>query len=217
MKGLLIKDSLILLKRKQNLLMFFCLAIFLSFTTGGYFILGYLPFLFINLAISTISYDEIDNGYSFLFTLPITRSQYVLSKYILLALVDVISCLLAFASSIIVNLCTHQPINITEYVSAVFITCPVFMLIISLIIPLHFKFSAEKLRVVYMVVYGIILLFAFGANAIVEQMGIDVGAIIQNLSTANKGILITFVIFIFVAIIYLSYLCSLKIVNKKEF
>ena len=103
MKGLLVKDFLILVKRKQNLLIFFCLAIFLSFTTGGYFILGYLPFLFINLAISTISYDEMDNGYSFLFSLPVSRQKYVLSKYVLMAAVNIISCALAFIIAIFLN------------------------------------------------------------------------------------------------------------------
>ena len=34
-------------------------------------------------AITTISYDEFDNGLAFLMTLPVTRKQYVAEKYLL--------------------------------------------------------------------------------------------------------------------------------------
>lgn len=217
MRGLLVKDLLILCKRKQNLIMFLFLSIFLSFVTGGYFILGYLPFLLINVAISTISYDEMDNGYSFLFSLPVSRQKYVLSKYVLMASVNIISCMLAFILACLINPYINNPMSIAEYVSAILVICPLFMLIISLLIPLHFKFSAEKLRVVYMVVYGMILLLVFGVKIIAEKMGIDAAVLNQNLLTVSKGFLYILGIIIFSALIYVSYLCSFKIINKKDF
>ena len=45
-----------------------------------YAAVGYVTFIFTLFTVSTISYDEYDNGYPFLFTLPITRRQYVNRK-----------------------------------------------------------------------------------------------------------------------------------------
>ena len=47
-----------------------------------YAAVGYVTFIFTLFTVSTISYDEYDNGYPFLFTLPITRRQYVNEKYV---------------------------------------------------------------------------------------------------------------------------------------
>ncbi|MGN0367798.1 MAG: ABC-2 transporter permease, partial [Wujia sp.] len=77
MAGLIEKDIRILLRRKQALFLFFALAVVLGYTQGGTFILGYLPLLIMLLAMGTIAYDELDNGYTFLFTLPIDVKTYV--------------------------------------------------------------------------------------------------------------------------------------------
>ena len=46
----------------------------ISFTEDVSFPLGFLTFALSLFTLSTISYDEFDNGYAFLFTLPITPS-----------------------------------------------------------------------------------------------------------------------------------------------
>ena len=51
-------------------------------STDATFVSGYISIVFAMFAISTISYDEYDNGNAFLFTLPFSRKEYVLSKYV---------------------------------------------------------------------------------------------------------------------------------------
>ena len=70
MKGLLIKDYKLILNQKN----FFCLMIALSvgmllFSDDVIFPLGFLIFVISLFTISTISYDDYNNGYAFLFTL----------------------------------------------------------------------------------------------------------------------------------------------------
>ena len=55
----------------------------IAFTDDVTFPLGFLTFVISLFTLSTISYDEFDNGNAFLFTLPITRTNYVVEKYCL--------------------------------------------------------------------------------------------------------------------------------------
>ena len=84
MKGLLIKDFKLMKEQKNFLLIILIITIGMSlFTNDLSFALGFLTFIVSLFSLSTTSYDEFDNGNAFLFTLPITRSKYVIEKYYL--------------------------------------------------------------------------------------------------------------------------------------
>lgn len=82
MKGLLIKDLYYVFQRKQTLLIFLIVSLILGFTNEGSFLVGYMTLLGTIISLSTISYDNADNGMPFLMTLPISRKEYALSKYV---------------------------------------------------------------------------------------------------------------------------------------
>ena len=70
----------------QNNFLLLILAIVIGmmiFTDDVIFPLGFLSFIVSLFTVSTISYDDFDNGNAFLFTLPITRNHYVSEKYFL--------------------------------------------------------------------------------------------------------------------------------------
>ena len=83
MKGLLIKDLKLMKNNGKNLLLVFLIigTMMGIMTKELYAAVGYVTFIFTLFTVSTISYDEYDNGYPFLFTLPITRRQYVNEKF----------------------------------------------------------------------------------------------------------------------------------------
>ena len=84
MKGLLIKD-IHLMKNQGKVLIIMCVLMAIMFGTMNGNIYGaaaYVTFILTLFTVSTISYDEYDNGYLFLFTLPITRKQYINEKYL---------------------------------------------------------------------------------------------------------------------------------------
>ena len=84
MKGLLIKDYYLLLQQKTLFFIIVCFAICLGISgDNAVFAMSFIMFIFSLLAGSTISYDEYNHGYTFLFTLPVTRKTYVREKYIL--------------------------------------------------------------------------------------------------------------------------------------
>ena len=70
MKGLLIKDCKLLLQQKKFLIMLVLCAGFLMFNTeDSTFLIGYATMLMGIFVMGTISYDEFDNGYPFLFSI----------------------------------------------------------------------------------------------------------------------------------------------------
>ena len=82
MLGLIEKDLRLTLARKQTLIIFFIMALVMGLSMNGSFIIGYLTMLATIIAVGTISYDEFDNGFAFLMTLPFDRRTYVREKYL---------------------------------------------------------------------------------------------------------------------------------------
>lgn len=73
MKGLFVKDLKLMMLQKNFLLLILAIVIgMMIFTDDVIFPLGFLSFIVSLFIVSTISYDDFDNGNAFLFTLPIT-------------------------------------------------------------------------------------------------------------------------------------------------
>ena len=72
MKGLLIKDFYLATQNRIFLYLTGAIVVAMVFMPGGSveFMIPYLAFMLVTDALSTISYDEFDNGYKALFTLP---------------------------------------------------------------------------------------------------------------------------------------------------
>ena len=77
MRGLLEKDIRLLMHSKQTFVCFIALAVVLGVAQKSTLMLGYLTFFISAILVSTLSYDEMDHGFAFLFTLPINRKIYV--------------------------------------------------------------------------------------------------------------------------------------------
>ena len=83
-KGLLIKDFQLMKNQGKILIaIFVVIAAFGIFADGNSsFLTAYFTIFVALFTTSTISYDEYDSGYLFLFTLPISRRGYVTEKYV---------------------------------------------------------------------------------------------------------------------------------------
>lgn len=102
MKGLLVKDfKLMMLQRNFFLLILVIVIGMMAFTDDVVFPLGFLSFVVSLFTLSTISYDDFDNGNAFLFTLPITRNDYVIEKYSLGLLFGCVAWILATVLGVI--------------------------------------------------------------------------------------------------------------------
>lgn len=83
MKGLLIKDFILVTERKKMIVLMLALTIWMHFVLyNQIFIIGYMTFFLCFLGADTVNCDEDDNGCAFLFTLPFSRKEYVAEKYL---------------------------------------------------------------------------------------------------------------------------------------
>ena len=154
MKGLLVKDCQLLFQRKQTLILFFAVCCIVGFSADGSFIVGYMAFLSAIIAISTISYDDADNGMMFLLTLPVSRKTYALSKYVLGSVFCLGGWLLAIIMMLAINAVKGLQLDIVGNVVPSLAFLFMSMMILDLMIPLQLKFGAEKSRVVMFIVFG---------------------------------------------------------------
>ena len=96
MRGLLVKDLRLMMGQKKFLLLLLFMTVVLNFNDNITFVVYYLTFVCSFFVISSIAYDENDNGYPFLFCLPIDRSVYVREKYVFEVLLNIVSWLAGF-------------------------------------------------------------------------------------------------------------------------
>lgn len=218
MKGLLIKDLRLMLIQKRFFLMMVIIAIGMMFSmNNSSFIFGYLTFVCSLFSISSISYDEFDNGYAFLFTLPITRKEYVLEKYVfgfIVSLISwVISIIIAFSYEIIKN-------NMFSYIdileSAVGLLLINFI-ILSLLIPMKIKYGSEKGNIAQMILFGGIFIVGFMIYKAIDFFNVDLTGFIHILESLNIWVILIMILIIVFIIIFICFQTSLKIMNKKEF
>ena len=96
MKGLLIKDCLLLKNIRKVFLFMILSACFCSLAMQDKnFIGGYLMVFFGTVCLSSISYDEMDQGNLTIFSFPIERKTYV-QKKVCIWLAFIVECFISF-------------------------------------------------------------------------------------------------------------------------
>ena len=154
MGGLFEKDFRLLCQNRQTLVLFLMMAGFLGLTQNGTFVLGYLSFTFSILLTSTISYDEMDQGFEFLMTLPVTPKTYVKEKYGFCTVGVIFSVVLSGIIYLIVKGIHGEQILLGEELLTVLIFVPIVWCVIAIMVPIQLKFGAEKGRIAILMVYG---------------------------------------------------------------
>ena len=154
MRGLFEKDFRLLSQNRQTLVLFLMMAGFLGLTQNGTFVLGYLSFMFSILLTSTISYDEMDQGFEFLMTLPVTPKTYVKEKYGFCTVGVIFSVVLSGIIYLAVKGIHGEQILLGEELLTVLIFVPIVWCVIAIMVPIQLKFGAEKGRIAIFMVYG---------------------------------------------------------------
>ncbi|NMB42565.1 MAG: ABC-2 transporter permease [Clostridiales bacterium] len=214
MAGLIEKDIRLLLGRKQNIILILLLAIVLGLTQEGTFILGYLPFLGMLMTTGTIAYDELDNGFTFLMTLPIDAKTYVKEKYLFCLSGALISWFIAVILYFLSWQMRGEKIDLMNEIPLVASFIPIVILFMAIMIPIQLKFGAEKSRIVLLIIFGIIILVAF---LIANMIGSEtINQIYMKIDTMDvKDLAFGGILFVILATA-LSYKISCKIMKNKE-
>ncbi len=217
MRGLLIKDFLLL----KNQLRIFLLYIILSAGMlvadfNSVFVINYTTLIFCMFTISSISYDEFDNGYAFLFTLPITREQYAAEKYVFGILTGGLAWLVVTIIAVIMNVLRGRADTWDIAVLALLFLFLAF-LFLSVVIPVQLKFGQEKGRTALILIIGVIFAAAFLAVRAVKIFQVDLSAAAERLTSLHQGPVIAVLLTGSLIVMIASYMVSVRIMKKKQF
>lgn len=217
MKGLLVKDFRLLKVQKNFFLLIIAVAIGMAlFTNDVAPMLGFLAFVLSIFTLSTISYDEFDNGNAFLFSLPVSRKDYAIEKYCLGLILEGGALVLATLLSLIFSQIWDTTSGAEIGMSAL-ILIPLLFVLQGIMIPFQLKFGGEKGRIALLITLGLLALAGIGVEKLARMVGIDVWAILNSLSMMSLGMMVGIATAIAAIFLGVSLKISISIMNKKEF
>lgn len=217
MKGLLIKDIKLMANMKNSLLLILLIAVGLSASlSDASFLIVYMGVLGTTFTASTISYDEYDNGYTFMFALPITREAYVVEKYGFGLIMSGCGWLLGMILAVVSGMLKGEMAPMDTVMEAL-VMLPIVLILLSAMIPFHMKFGGEKGRIALIGVAGGMFIIFFIAMKIMEAMNLDPDAMWKSLPVLSTGAVLTGAIAFVIVILVLSCRISISIMNGKEF
>lgn len=209
MKGLLLKEFVMLKKGAATLLIF--LGFFgLSGPAGNPTMLFLIPLFSAVLLYGHINYDEQSKWQQYSIAMPYGRKKIVSSKYVAMVIAAVFSTVLVvllYSVSVAIGKAEYSLKSLIGYVIlslAIGIVYPTFFL------PLAYKFNSEKGRTIMLFLNG-----ASGAIAVFLLTAIDGTGILAKLS--NYTNILPYIAIAAVLVLFaLSWIISIKIYEKRD-
>lgn len=217
MRGLLTKDFRLLKMQKKFFLLFFVFALLLTYSGQNImFLVSYLVFVMSSFGISTVAYDEMNRGYSFLFTLPCTRKQYAIAKHMFASILTGLSGGLALIFMSFYHLMMKETGLKNNLLGGVILI--LFMWVMqSVLMVCMLKFGAEKGRIAMFLLVG--AMFAIG-YLVVRAVNVNEDIVIKMMEMVRcvNPILIVGIVLLFCMLLVAGCcMASVYIMNKKEF
>ncbi len=217
-KGLIIKDILQLKNYKKTLIVFILIFTLTSISgkSGVENMLAIVLTLgFGMFSMASFNYDELNKTDRYILTLPLTKRQVILSKYILVICSTIIGSIIGIILGFIVTFIINKQFpNIEELISVGLGGIFGIGLIQAIQIPCVYKWGAEKGRIQMVIVTAIVALLVGGIVFVAKKANIQfqINNVIEKISAFLPLILIvaTFIMY------YISYRISYKIYDRKE-
>lgn len=218
MKGLLIKDIKLLLGQKKFFVVVVGMGIFFMLSNenpvSG---VSYITMLLSIFTLSTISYDEFDNGMSFLMTLPIERKTYVQEKYVFAGLTSLFSAVGTSVLAYIMGMVMDNSVDMTEVVGVACLIILVSWLILALMIPIQIKFGSEKGRIAMILSMGALFGVFYVLAKVFSSTGADMNGIVVFLASLESWQIVLGFVLVTIIVLIISYKICVRIINKKEY
>lgn len=217
MKGLLIKDFLLLKNNKQFFVMIIIMGVMFSIAWDNpFFAMSYLTILFTMFTVSTITYDEYDNGMAYLFSLPVSRKDYVREKYIYGGIIAAGTIAGSSVMALVYLMIKSGGYSMEEWGSGIWMSLFMAAAALAVMVPLQLKFGAEKGRIAMSATIGCIVLAVFLIVKLASAAGVEAGRLVALLDTHVVSV-VTGSAVTGIVLLLVSYVISVKIISKKEF
>ncbi|WP_022761282.1 MULTISPECIES: ABC-2 transporter permease [unclassified Butyrivibrio] len=216
MRGLIEKDLRLTLVRKQTLIIFLVMAVVMGLSNNGAFLIAYLTMLALIVGTGSISYDEYDNGFPFLMTLPFDRKTYVREKYVFSLIAAVAAWCFGALVFAVMDMVRNNGAGLSD-IPMMTAVIPSMYLATAIIVPLQLKFGAEKSRIALFVIFGIVAVLAIGSSSFLADSVNPFVSVINILHDLPGAVTILILVAVCVIVTTISYLCSVRIMENKEF
>ena len=206
MTGLIIKDILNLKKSLMaSLLMLLLFSIAAYQSKDPSFLIGVFVIIIAMQAVSAIAYDDLAKWDVYALTMPVSRKELVTSKYILAALLSIIALIVSATISYffifpLSNLSTR------EFLITSYLVFAIAMLLISVALPLIYKFGVERSRLLLVAV----ILIPTSIGVFLNKMGIVLPDEKQLLMLAKISPIMI------IGILFISIFISTRIYKNKD-
>ena len=211
MKGLILKDLYAMGSFYRNTIfsMIIVCACF-GFSLGAEGVAAATAIMCATMIVSTFTLDERCGWPGFAAALPVSRKESVLAKYGVHVIYCFAGTFLGFAISIIVNMFAEEKLSLAELGICAVVSFAIAMLFGFVIIPIMFRFGAEKARFIMMAVIALptIAVYLLADKVNLEGMELTDMEIKLMYADAVLG---------FLLIGLASCAISIKIYSKKEF
>lgn len=218
MKALLIKDWKLLKNQKQFFLVTLVIVgVFLFTSKNLAFVVSYATIMYTIFTISTISYDDYHNGMSFLFTLPVSRREYVVEKYSFGILTGSGAAAAVLAAAAAVSRVREMNMTVEDLTISIMTAILVAMFFLSFTIPIQLKFGAEKGRIAMMAVSMVFFVLIMGFSALLKRTGWQAGNLFRRVEEASAELVACVIGAGCAAMLLISALISLQVLKQREF
>ena len=210
MNSLILKDFISLKSYGKTLAIIIGFFTIVTFTNDEpSFLSGMIILLMSMLPITSFSYDQHAKWDLFSQTLPMSRKQLVMSKYVLGIITIGIGVLLATLFNVVVALVKSIEVDLRYLIEANGFIALAALLFLSILIPLVYKFGVEKSRMLMIVVLAIPSVLVIGLPKDVVT--------IPMLDEIRPAILFVSGLVCVGFVMFLSYVISVRIYMKKDF
>lgn len=210
MKGLLLKDWMLMKKRGAIFLMILVVYFFVGLMGTDTMVFGYMIVVLAPmLVISTFSYEEAVKWNMMAAVLPISRKKQVQGRFLTALIAIGLSTLVCLLQNGICFLKNTDPeiMKVSLLILLLFLSAT--LIYISVTFTLIYWFGAEKGR--YVMIFGAVLI-----GALLGGSGAISGSLMENWQrTLSIGSLVLFAIS--VLLFFICYLISARIYEKKDF
>lgn len=215
MSGLIIKDLLNLKKQILPLGVFFIIYFGISLVSkDSSFFSGMIMIFCSILPITALAYDDRAGWNKYALTMPVSRSMLVISKYVM--------SLILIGVGAVVVLLFNALFGMNSLHESLVSTCTILfmgVIMLSLSLPLNYKFGIEKSRYVLIGVCvlpaAIISIFSVGISSGDSDQVYGMMHLIEMVVTSNW--LIAGELIISAMIFFISMMISVNIIQRKEF
>lgn len=206
MIGLLFKDFLCMKKAMLRiaLILGVYVVIFFFSDQGTAFISSMIILLSTMLVMNAFAYDEISKWDYYALSLPITKKQLVLTRYLLTLLMSVGGLVIGF-----IPILLRRDVNL-ENLMTIYAIAAVALILSSIMLPLLFKFGSQKARI------WVFIICLFPTVAIVAFSKIFGSVPVPQISESLVETLVWFSLPAALIILAVSFLISCSVMTKKE-